>query len=103
MKTYGLDKIEKLGGTITFDDISKLNKTIDISLMIDDLKENLFQASFPLGMTIDIGWYPEFSEYGSFRITLIENSNWEIPIYSKRAKNWEELDKAIIAALEKIK
>lgn len=34
-------EIEKLGGTVTFDDISQLDQSADISIILDELKEDL--------------------------------------------------------------
>lgn len=97
-----IQKIITLGGKITLDDISNLVGS-DITLIIDELKEDLLQASLPLEQIIDIGWYPEFSEDGSFRTSLISNKNWESPIYSENAKTWVELDKVLEKTLSKIK
>ena len=47
------NKMIELGGTITFDYISHLNQLIYTSMIIDDLKEDLF----PHDQLIDIGWY----------------------------------------------
>lgn len=97
-----INKIITFGGTITFDDLSKLVGT-DITLITDDLKEDLLQASLPLEQIIDIGWYPEFSENGSFRISLISDQNWESPTHSESAKTWAELERALDHTLNKIK
>jgi hypothetical protein len=96
-------KIIALGGKITLDDISQLDQTVKISIIIGDLKEDLFQASFPAEQILDIGWYPEFCEGGQFRISLILNQNWEKPDYTENAKSWAELETALDRTLEKIK
>ncbi|POA31028.1 MULTISPECIES: hypothetical protein [unclassified Pseudomonas] len=96
-------EIEKLGGTVTFDDISQLDQSADISIILDELKEDLFQAALPFQQIIDIGWYPEFSEQGAFKVSLISNFNWEKPIYSEKAKDWTELKNAIKNTLKKVK
>ncbi|MGX9379882.1 hypothetical protein [Pseudomonas sp. JQ36] len=95
-------EIEKLGGTVTFDDISQLDQSAEISIIVDELKEDLFQAALPFQQIIDIGWYPEFSEHGAFKVSLISNFNWEKPIYSEKAKNWTELKNAIKNTLKKV-
>jgi hypothetical protein len=97
-----INKITTLGGTIILDDLSALVGS-DIALVIDELTEDLLQASLPLEQIIDIGWYPEFSENGAFRISLISDQNWETPTYSESAKTWAELEKALDHALNKIK
>lgn len=97
-----INKIIEYGGKITLDDLSQLNQTIDTSLIIDDLREDLFQATFPKDQIIDIGWYPEFSESGTFRVSLIKAHDWEHPAFSDEAKNWEELHKTLSIALENL-
>ncbi|MBV7498086.1 hypothetical protein ACIPLA_21505 [Pseudomonas sp. NPDC086112] len=96
-------KIIELGGTISFDDISHINQLADTSMIVDELKEDLFQAVFPHNQLIDIGWHPEFSEKGTFRISLIKEYDWEHPVFSEKAKSWTELNKAISNALNKLK
>lgn len=50
-----LEKILELGGVISFDDISQLNQNFEVGMLINDLKEDLFQAVFPNQKIIDIG------------------------------------------------
>ncbi|EJM18543.1 hypothetical protein PMI21_02115 [Pseudomonas sp. GM18] len=99
---WTLKKIIELGGIITFDDIPHINQLIDTSMIVDDLKEDLFQAVFPHDQFIDIGWYPEFCENGAFRISLIKANDWEHPAFSEKAKNWTDLNKEISNALNKL-
>jgi hypothetical protein len=88
-------KIITLGGKIALDDISQLDQKLDITLEIENLKEDLFQATFPCGQILDIGWYPEFSTRGSFVISLIRNQDWQNPTHCEKAKNWAELKIAL--------
>lgn len=92
----------EFGGTITLDDISHLDQLADTSMIIDDLKEDLFQAIFPHDQIIDIGWYPEFCENGKFRVSLIKAYDWEHPIFSDNAKSLAELNKSILNALNNL-
>lgn len=90
------------GGKITLDDISQIDQTLKILEVVDDLKEDLLQASFPHEQIIDIGWHPEFCENGSFKVSLIKNFNWEQPISTSKAKNWSELHTAILETLKSL-
>lgn len=96
-----IQEIINLGGKIIFDEISNLSNS-KISLITDDLKEDLFQAAFPSGKIIDIGWYPEFSKNGSFKILLISNRDWGSPTYSETAKTWKSLEKALKNTLKRM-
>jgi hypothetical protein len=95
-------KIIALGGIITLDDLSHLNQSLDTPVIIDNLKEDLFQAIFPQNKIIDIGWHPEFCQNGTFIVSLIKAYDWEHPIFSDKAKNWGELHEVISIALEKL-
>lgn len=95
------DEITSLGGKIIFDEISNLRNS-KISLITDDLKEDLLQASFASGQILDIGWYPEFSKNGFFKILLISNRDWDSPTYSETAKTWKNLEKSLKNALKRM-
>lgn len=44
------------------DDLFHLDRTLAITIIADQLKEDLFQATFPHELLLDIGWHPEFDE-----------------------------------------
>ncbi len=94
--------LARFGAKITFDDISHLDQAIEPSLLINNLKEDMFQATFPCGQILDIGWYPEFSTRGSFVISLIHNQDWQNPIHCEKAKNWAELKIALENVLKNL-
>lgn len=62
------------------------NKTL--LSQIDLLKEDLIQIQYKNGYIIDVGWYPEFSKKGLFKIFVIKNCN--ICVF-KTCKNIDEL------------
>ncbi|AZD05693.1 hypothetical protein C4K26_0259 [Pseudomonas chlororaphis] len=94
--------ITERGGKIIFDDTFRIDHSFEILEAIDELKEDLLQASFPHDQIIDIGWYPEFCENGSFKVSLIKNLNWEQPISTNRAKDWNELYTAVLNTLKNL-
>lgn len=67
------------------------------------LKEDLIQINFEnKNIVIDVGWYPEFDPKGSFTIKVIQDSNWEKPLFEKKTKNVEELYKILNEEVNKI-
>lgn len=84
------------------DDLSAIDHTVDVKCAIDELKEDLFQVVFPHDQLIDIGWCPEFSQLGRFKVVLISNLCWTVPIYYEEASSWGELDAALSNALKRI-
>jgi hypothetical protein len=59
------------------------------------LDEDLFQVGYNHKnyYIIDVGWYPAFSQDGSFRIVIVENGNWNDFLYEKRTRDYKQLYK----------
>lgn len=96
------DIVTKHGGKIVFDDLSVLDEKKKIADQIDDLKEDLFQATFSNDRILDIGWYPSFEPTGSFHIKLVFEHDWDNPIFSDTARSFEKLSIAVEMAVKKI-
>lgn len=94
-----IEQLVNHGGIVQLDDFPPLNSSTAILEFIDELKEDLLQVSFPGNQMIDIGWYPEFCENGSFRVVLISGPGWDHPTFSKDTKTWTGLEIAITEAL----
>ena len=78
----------------------------EISFRAEDslhyLNENLLECSFPEEhLEIDLGWYGDaVSNTGEFKIQIIKDANWEVPvnvIYSKSAEEIKTLLNKILA------
>lgn len=67
----------------------KINENIPLEEQTDLLKEDLLQVSYDNNYTIDIGWYPEFDENGSFRVSVIKEYQWDAPIFQKNCRSIE--------------
>jgi hypothetical protein len=67
------------------------------------LDEDLFQVSYSDKFTIDVGWYPAFKKNGSFRIVVIEDYDWENPIYDKRCRDLKTLNLYMEECVEMVK
>ena len=70
----------------SYDPINSFNEADSLKY----LHEDLLQCSFPEeAMIIDVGWYGDITvNKGEFRIYIIKNENWDIPlniIYPKSA------------------
>ncbi|MBD2871221.1 hypothetical protein [Paenibacillus arenilitoris] len=53
----------------------------------EELKEDLIQIVYSNRFLIDVGWYPSFQENGQFTLFLIENNDWEKPVFKKRTRS----------------
>lgn len=76
-------------GEISYNDLS-LDWNAPLSEQALNLKEDLFQASFPEGLLLDVGWY-NFSDSQGFQINIVRNFNWLAPDFSKKAYSLAEL------------
>ena len=89
------------GGAVTFDDFF-IKEGVPLDCQLDDLKEDMLQVKFHGGYIFDVGWRPSFEVDGKFYVVLIENYNWDNPIYSGTAKSLCELKDKITEALSLI-
>ena len=86
-----------LTGKITFNDLSRLTDQ-PLPSQIDSLKEDLLQVEYGEHLLLDVGWYPEFDEEGAFQVVVIEDRDWETPLWIKPAHTLAELSEQIIEA-----
>jgi hypothetical protein len=72
-----------------------------------DLDEDLLQADYANGLVLDVGWYDDLQPNsatanpesgGAFCVQLIRNHDWESPVVSIFARDFQELSTAIEAA-----
>lgn len=61
----------------------------------EELKEDLIQIVYSNQFLIDVGWYPSFQENGKFTLFLIENNDWEKPVFKKRTRSIKVVRKTI--------
>lgn len=69
----------------------------------EELNEDLIQVEFQGGYILDIGWFPECDEKGNLIIQLINNYEWENPVYKKKAKDLVSLYQCIEYILKTLK
>jgi len=83
---------ELTDGKVVYWDMLDLDFAKELKEQLDELKEDLAQVTFKNGeIILDIGWYPEFSRNGVFVVSVIQNENWEEPLFQGRCKNLEKL------------
>ena len=75
------------------------DKSKTLSDQIDILKEDLIQIQYENGYIIDVGWYPEFSKNGSFKVYVTKNYN---VCTVKICKNIDELIMTLRCCIDKI-
>lgn len=63
-------------------------KNIPFAQQIFSFQEDLLQIRFGEECLIDVGWYPEFDENGTFLVQAIKNFDWEHPSFQKQIKSY---------------
>ncbi|WP_240907365.1 hypothetical protein [Paludisphaera rhizosphaerae] len=86
-------------GRIVFWDLDGINEVAPLSEQVDDLKEDLAQIAFPGGTILDLGWYPSFDPQGEFKVTVVQNGDWERPVLQVGAKDLRSLKRQILLAI----
>lgn len=93
-----VDLFENKNFTEIFDDFM-IDPNRSLAEQLENLKEDMFQAKIG-NQIIDIGWYPEFDIKGRFVILIIENQDWENPIFRAEAKGIQKLSSIIKKLLD---
>jgi hypothetical protein len=66
-------------------------KNIPFAQQLFSFQEDLLQIRFGEECLIDVGWYPEFDENGTFLVQAIKNFDCENPIFQKQIKSYSLL------------
>lgn len=85
----------KIGsGQVVFNDLPEVIN-LNSAEVYEVLKEDLIQIVYSDQFLIDVGWYPSFHENGKFTLILIQNGEWEKPIFKKRTRSIQEVKATI--------
>ncbi|MFI8147020.1 hypothetical protein [Acinetobacter sp. ABJ_C5_2] len=83
-------------GVVSHDSISWINDNFELNKdTVFDLSEDLLQINFNNNKILDVGWFPCLEEEGFFKIVLIKDMNWDLPIIEKKCKNIKNLKENI--------
>ena len=92
-------KLNWKSGRVVYWDMESVDLDIPLVNQLSELKEDLAQISFPSGLLIDIGWYPEFSEDGGFLVTVVRAEDWEEPLMKETCSSAPSLLCALSKAI----
>ena len=96
------EKLDFTPGKIAYDDFNADPET-PLTDQTDLLKEDMFQVMYDDQYIIDVGWYPSFSQDGSFQIVIIKDFNWSEPVCKRECRDMAELDGYMKACAEMVK
>ncbi len=98
--------IELYNAVVTYDTISWLEQNYRLSSeSAYELSEDLLQIEFPnQNLLIDVGWYNPFkTKQGVFRLVIIQNMDWEKPLFKQNFRKINTLKQKISQLINKIK
>lgn len=80
-----ISAINLYGGKIIFDDFNiDLNIPVEEQNTVIILQQDLLYIKYGDHYIIDVGWYPEGNPKGFLKIMIIENDDWDNPIFEKK-------------------
>jgi len=85
-------------GKVTHWDLDGIQLSAPSMEQWTELKEDLAQIMYD-NNCVDIGWHPEFKEYGQFLIQVIKDGDWDSPIIQLRFSNIELFVSAVNYAI----
>ena len=92
--------INYASGNITYIE-EGLRDDLSISQQAEILREDLLQVAFEDDKFIlDVGWYPEGDEEGSFVIVIVQDYKWDAPIFRSETKDLYQLRNLLIEAVK---
>jgi hypothetical protein len=86
-------------GHVTFWDLLGIDERVQLTAQVDELKEDLAQVAYPDGVLLDVGWYPEFSADGAFRVSVVRADDWDEPLFVERCQSVAQLKNALRTAV----
>jgi hypothetical protein len=87
------------GGDVTHW-VYEVDENIPFESQLDNLTEDLIQVVYPKDMTVDVGWYPDMSPEGCFRVLLVVAQQWEEPRLALECRTVEDLKRMIAVAID---
>lgn len=96
------EKIAFEPGIVVCNDF-QIDENNSVENQVDNLKEDLFQVNYDDKFIIDVGWFPSFSKNGQFKVVVIEDFNWDDPIYKKTSRTISELREHIEKSVSIVK
>lgn len=96
------EKLNIEGVRITFNNFDDISPDKPLSEQLDVLKEDLLQLEIGEDYLIDVGYYPEFSLDGEFKVFIIRDHDWAEPLRVKSCKTTELLIEYIQEVINEI-
>jgi hypothetical protein len=86
------------GGIVESWSLDDLNPKLDLVDQASFLTEDMALVTYDERVLLDVGWFGNGAD-GEFRVSVIENENWDTPIFKETAPDLVSLKRAIEKAV----
>jgi hypothetical protein len=86
-------------GRVVFWGLKAIDESRPLADQMEHLKEDLAQIEYPAGIVLDVGWYPEFDATGNFVVCVVQQGDWEQPLFQTSASTAEDLNATIVEGI----
>lgn len=93
------DNFDWKTGTVVFWDLDAIDESRPPVDQTEHLKEDLAQIEYPAGIILDVGWYPEFAATGNFVVCVVQQGEWDRPLFQQHAFTTEDLKAGIVEGI----
>jgi hypothetical protein len=97
------DSIDWATGRVSFWGLERVDAHLPLLEQSKELREDLAQVQYPNAVVLDVGFYPEFSDRGSFVVSVVRAGDWDAPLFKQHGQTIEALldalRRAVIAAV----
>lgn len=85
------EQVDWRSGKVAFWNMDFLDLLKPLMDQVADLKEDLAQVRYEGGILVDIGWYPEFSGDGEFSVRVVQEADWDEPLFQEEHRSLDGL------------
>ena len=100
VRSIGGETVDFGDGVVRVWDLA-VDPACPLESQVDALLEDMAQVAFDNGHVIlDVGWYPQGSPDGCFRVMVVVGSDWQHPAYDARTRDIGGLRQSVLRALQ---
>lgn len=80
---------------ITYDEFDEIDPNLPFEQQEWSFNEDMLQMVTTNNLIIDVGFYPTNEPHGFFRTVVIENYDWDNPLFKKKTRRSTSLEKKL--------
>ncbi|HEY2732731.1 MAG TPA: hypothetical protein VGI70_02040 [Polyangiales bacterium] len=93
------DSIDWATGRVSFWGLERVDERAPLLEQSSELREDLAQVRYPNAVVLDVGFYPAFSDRGSFVVSVVQADDWDAPLFKQHGQTIDSLFDALRRAV----